>query len=328
MQKPEIYPSVQSPTRLLAVVVLYKMRPCDSPTLRTLLNALRETSRAELEIGIFIQDNTPGGQDSGGIPGEIRYEAAPENPGLAKAYNRALDIAHAENYDWLLTLDQDTTLPTHFLTRIAKLTHTLESSPMIGAIVPQVIDGDRNLSPFRFALGAVPRWFRQGYIGISHQATYALNSAATLRVAALRQIGGYDPMFPLDISDISVFHRLYRYGHKVFLAGDLCIFHNFSLLDKHRRMSLDRYRALLWDECAFWDINMGRIARLERMIRLAGRVCKDLLAPEEAAFRKITITELQRRLLTSRAKRIAEWTDWAMARCAFSGTTSDVQNTP
>lgn len=327
MQKSTIHPPVKSPTRLLAVVVLYKMRPCDSPTLQTLFNAIRETSRAELEIGIFIQDNTPGGQDSSGIPEDIRYEAAPENPGLSKAYNRAMDIANAEGYDWLLTLDQDTTLPTHFLTRIAKLASMLETSPTIGAIVPQVVDGDRNLSPFRFALGAVPRWFRQGYVGISHRATYALNSGATLRVDALRQIGGYDPMFPLDISDISVFHRLHRFGHKVFLAGDLCISHNFSLLSKHRRMSLDRYRASLWDECAFWDMNMGRIARLERMIRLTGRFCKDVFTPEEAAFREITITELQRRLLTARAKRITEWTDWARARSLFSDT-RDTQNIP
>jgi len=327
MQKSAISPPIKSPARLLAVVVLYKMHPCDSPTLQTLLNAVGETSRAELEIEIFIQDNTPNGQDPSGIPDGIRYEAAPENPGLAKAYNRALDIANAEGYDWLLTLDQDTTLPTHFLTRIATLIRTLETSPTIGAIVPQVIDGNRNLSPFRFALGAIPRWFRHGYVGVSHRATYALNSAATLRVAALRQVGGYDPMFPLDISDISVFHRLHRFGHRVFLAGDLRIFHNFSILNKHRRMSLDRYRALLWDECAFWDMNMGRIARLERMVRLAGRVCKDLLTPEEAAFRKITITELQRRLSTSRTKRINEWTDWARARSLFSDK-SDAQNIP
>jgi GT2 family glycosyltransferase len=304
------------------------MRHEESPTLQTLLNAVEETSLAELEIGIFIQDNTPGGQDPSALPCGIRYEAAQGNPGLAKAYNRALDIAQAEGYDWLLTLDQDTVLPIHFFTRITKLARTLESSPKIGAIVPQVVDGDRNLSPFRFELGAVPRWFRYGHVGISHRPTYALNSAATLRVTALRQIGGYDPMFPLDVSDINVFHRLYRHGYEVFLAGDLCISHNFSLLNKHQRMSLERYRAMLWDECAFWDINMGRMARLERLIRLAGRVCKDLLIPQEAAFRKIAIAELRRRLMTSRANRIVEWTNWAMARSGLSDMTSDFRNIP
>ncbi len=328
MQNLETKISIEPPTRMLAVVVLYRMRPCDSRTLQTLLNAVRETSQAELEIAIFVQDNSPEDRGPGELPEGIRYEAAPGNPGLANAYNRALDIASAEGFEWLLTLDQDTTLPTDFLTRITKLTHTLASSPMIGAIVPQVIDEGRNLSPFRFALGSVPRWFRYGCVGISDCPTYALNSAATLRVAALRQIGGYDPMFPLDISDINTFHQLHRYGHKVFLVGDIRISHNFSLLDKHRRMSLDRYRALLWDECAFWDMNMGRVARLERMLRLAGRALKDFLAPEEAAFRKITLTELRRRLLTSRAKRIIQWRNWALARSASYNSTSGAQNTP
>lgn len=329
MQKLEISPSLQQPTRLLAVVVLYKMQLRDSPTIQTLLRAIKEISPAKLEITIFVRDNTPGGQDPGVAPGLIRYEAAPTNPGLAEAYNRALDIADAENYDWLLTLDQDTTLPIDFLIRITESIKSLTPNKTVGAIVPQVVDGDRNLSPFRFALGAIPRWFPYGHVGISSQATYALNSAATLRVAALRSIGGYNPMFPLDISDINAFHRLYLHGYKVFVAGDLTILHSFSLLDKHRRMSLDRYRAQLWDECAFWDINMGGFARLERFVRLIGRVCKDLLTPEEADFRRITVIELRRRLLKSRSERISEWTDWARGRyMEAAATVSDTGKTP
>ena len=326
MPKSQIHPCMQpSPIRLLAVVVLYRMRPCESSTLHTLLKAARETSRAELEMGIFIQDNTPGGQDPGELSPEIRYEAAPGNPGLAEAYNRALDIAHVEGYDWLLTLDQDTALPADFLVRIAKLARTLHSSSTIGAIVPQIMDGDRKLSPFQFVLGVVPRWFRYGFVGIPQRATYALNSAATLRVAALEQIGRYDPMFPLDISDINVFHRLHRSGQRVYFAGDICVSHNFSLLNKHGRMTLERYQALLLDECAFWDMNMGSLARLERMIRLAGRICKDLLTPKEAAFRRATIAELKRRLLTSRTRRIEEWKIWTAVRFASSSKSLDPQ---
>ena len=160
-------------------------------------------------------------------------------------------MANTDQYDWLLTLDQDSILPSNFLVRITELAGKFQSTSTIGAIVPQVKGDGRNLSPFYFALGTLPRWFSYGYTGIPARATYALNSAATIRVAALRQIGGYDPMYRLDVSDINTFHHLHRAGNNVFVAGDLLVSHDFSLLKKHRRMSVERYRAMLWDECAF-----------------------------------------------------------------------------
>jgi len=308
----------QPVVRLFAVIVVYKMLPGESPTLRTLLDAVRQASHNGLEIGVLVWDNTPGGQDPGENSDGVRYHAAPDNPGLARAYNYALDLAHAEEYDWLLTLDQDSILPANFLVRVAELARHLESTATIGAIVPQVTGDGRNLSPFQFALGAIPRWFRYGFIGAPEGATYALNSGATLRVASLREIGGYDPMFPLDVSDIILFHRLFRSGKKVFVAGDLLISHEFSLLKKPQRMSFQRYTAMLWDECAFWDMNMGIFARAERMIRLVGRACKEFLVPEGSTFRSITLMELKRRLLTSRSQRIDDWTRWARQRCSPS----------
>src|SRR5271154_641990 len=139
-------PSIsRSPCRVLAIIVLFKMRPCESPTLRTLVEASREVSTAkpELDLAILIQDNTPGAQDAGDLPAGVRYKSAPENPGLASAYNRALEIAHAEGYNWLLTLDQDTLLPKNFLSRICDLAVLLEGSPEIAAIVPQITGSGR-----------------------------------------------------------------------------------------------------------------------------------------------------------------------------------------
>jgi len=315
----------QPVVRLFAVIVIYKMLPGESSTLRTLLDAAAQESQDRLNLGVFVWDNTPGGQDPGEIPIGVRYQASPDNPGLARAYNAALDIAHGERYDWLLTLDQDSVLPTNFLVRITELVRNLQSMPTIGAIVPQVTGDGRNLSPFQFAMGVLPRWFRYGFVGTPQGATYALNSAATLRVTALREIGGYDPMFPLDVSDINLFHRLFHSGKKVFVAGDLLISHDFSLLKKHRRMSMQRYDAMLLDECAFWDMNMGLLARTERMIRLAGRACKDLLVRENSAFRRRTISELMRRISSTRLQRIAAWKTWATARSTSSLQPRDQQ---
>lgn len=310
--------SSQCITRLFAVIVIYKMQPLDSSSLQTLLASVENTFPGNLDLKILVWDNTPGGQGIGELPDGILYKSAPHNPGLALAYNQVLDQAEAEGYEWLLTLDQDSSLPVDFLEKIANLTRELNPYPTIGAIVPQVMADGRNISPFRFLLGAIPRWFKNGFEGISEDIVIPINSGATLRVTTLRQIGGYDLMFPLDVSDIELFHRLHNSGKKVYIAGDILIRHDLALLRKNSRMSLERYRMLLLDECAFWDMHLGPLARFERMIRLAGRACKDLILSKESGFWKPTLSELKRRLLTPRQKRIAEWRTWATLRCSNS----------
>jgi GT2 family glycosyltransferase len=307
--------SASSPAiKLLAVVVIYKMRPHDSSTLQTLLAAAANTSSDLLDLKIVVWDNTPGGQDNGELTRGILYKSAPHNPGLAQAYNQALEVAEGEGYEWLLTLDQDSSLPADFLARIAGLARELGPAKTVGAIVPQVIADGRIISPFQFRFGALPHWFSRGFVGISKRAAYAANSGATLRVSALREIGGYDPLFPLDLSDTNLFHRLHGSGKSVFIAGDILFHHDLALLNKQARMSIGRYEASLWDDCAFWDLYMGPIARFERIVRFAGRACKDFLISREGGFWKPTLSELRRRILTPRHKRIVEWKIWAASR--------------
>lgn len=305
--------------KIFAVLVLYKLRPRQSLSLRTLIDAARTCDPAELNLQVLIRDNTPGGGDSKGVPAAMSYEAAPDNPGLSSSYNRAIQIATEGHYEWLLTLDQDTELPPDYLKRIAEHCRSLKSHLDIGAIAPQVTEGARMLSPFLFAGGVLPRCFTRGFIGTNDSATYAVNSAAVLRIATLHDIGGYNEMFPLDMSDLNMFHRLHQSGRKVFIAGDIQISHEYSLFNKHERMSVERYKSMLIDECGFWDMSMGRLARFERIVRLMGRALRDSFNADEHAFRAVTVLELRRRLSTRRSCRIAGWIEFATAR-ARSGS--------
>jgi GT2 family glycosyltransferase len=312
--------SIQPEVRLLAVIVVYKIRPSAASSLLTLLAAAQQAANSKLKLAVIIQDNTPGGQEAGDLPENVRYQAAPHNPGLAQAYNSALKIAEVEGYDWLLTLDQDTSLPMNFLERISEIAAEQAAHPEVGAIVPLAIDDDHIVSPYRLLAGALPRWYSAKSIGVAHHATYAINSAATLRVSALRKVGGYDPFFPLDVSDINLCHKLHKAGIETFVAGDLAINHELALLDKPERMTPERYRAGLLDECAFYDLEMAFLGRLERLIRLIGRVWKERLEPDLLPFRTITLNEIKRRILIPRSKRIIVWRAWAEARA--SGTQS------
>ncbi len=73
-------------------------------------------------------------------------------------------------------------------------------------------------------------------------------------------------------------------------------------------MTIERYRQLLIDERNFWDLHMSALGRAERLIRLIGRVAKSYIEKEDAAFRRVTLREIQKRLFSSRAARIREQT--------------------
>jgi GT2 family glycosyltransferase len=306
--------------KLYIVVVLYKMLSSDSPTVLSLSNSLRSLKNLDTDVCLLIWDNTPGGQYTGQLPEGALYKAATHNPGLVEAYNYALERAIEGNYEWLLTLDQDTELPEIFLKTLAMLLDTLEDSHEVAAIVPHILGDGRALSPFRFVAGALPFVLRKGCDEMPLHPVFALNSAATFRVSSLAELNGYDPMFPLDISDLDLFRRIHRAGKRVFVATALAVNHDFSLLRKHARMSVGRYRSQLVEECAFWDLYMGPLARLERLVRLMGRVIKDLGKPQEAAYRAVTIKEIVRRLTVSRHIRMADWHTMAFARAAANAS--------
>lgn len=303
-EQPGLSPSL---IRLLAVIVLYKLTPEKSRSFLSLLAAREEISEDRLQLRILLYDNTPGGQDPGFLASGVDYEAAYENRGLPTAYNRALEIATTQNFDWLLTLDQDTTLPRSFLTALSCGIDKVAAISDVAAVVPQITGEGRMLSPNYFLSGVLPRFFPKGFTGIPSQDTYAFNSASTLRVSALRDIGGYDPLFWLDNSDAYMYRRLHLHKKRIYVAGDIQVDHEFALFDIKQRISLDRYQGIVDAMSAFWDLEMGTIAGLYHTASLVYRLYKHWKRGDDPEIQKITRKALWKRIFHSRKRRIQDW---------------------
>ena len=299
-------PDGQSALSIFAVVVIYRMRPEESATVKTLAAAANMAGPI-LRLYTLIYDNTPGGQQVGVLADGVRYVAAPHNPGLAEAYNAAIVAAGEQGYDWLLTLDQDTNLPSDFFVVLQRLVPRYAANKRVAAIVPYIVDGGKAVSPFRFVGGFLPRVLPPGYSGLAGPFASAINSASLLRVATMRQIGGYDERFPLNNSDTSLFFRLGRAGLRIAVVGELIVKHELAILNRRERMTVQRYRQLLADERAFWDLEMSLPARMERLLRLMGRAGKDAFHRGNRVFQKVTLAEIAYRLTTRRKARIAAW---------------------
>jgi GT2 family glycosyltransferase len=292
---------------LTAVIVLYGISAEESPAFRSVL-ASRQRLRSENgEAQILLWDNSPDPQIIPKLPDGVHYFADQTNSGLATAYNHALAWAVEHGSEWLLTLDQDTAVPQDFFQKMAAAAQASTKYAGIGAIVPQIVTDGRALSPNWFQYGAIPRWYRTGFTGVPREPVFAFNSGAMLRIAALRQVGGYDPRFWLDDSDAMIFSKLQEFGKRVYIAGEIQVEHEFSMKDMQRRMSPQRYRNALFAETAFWDLRMNRAAGWERAVRLFIRLVKQQFRGDSAELRRITWQALMRRLFTRRRRRIAQW---------------------
>ncbi len=299
--------SQSQPLSVLAVIVIFNIDLQSSASFQSLCAAKTTAESSNLRLKIVVCDNTPGRPHHAPLPPDVQYIATGQNAGLAAAYNRAIEIASAEDFRWLLTLDQDTILPQDFLTRMGEFAAQMQAHPSVAAIVPLILGGGKVLSPNWFRFGAIPTWFSKGYGGIPAKATFAFNSGAMLRVDALEQIGGYDPWFWLDNSDAKTFRNLHLYGKRVLVAGDILVEHHFSMKNMSEAVTAARYRNILLAESAFWDMEMNWLAGCERTLRLLLRMVKHWRRKDKAGLRNLTWNFLCMRLLRSRAYRTALW---------------------
>ena len=299
---------------IFAVVVLYKVNPEDCISLQSLLKSYDGVSHDQVRLEILLFDNTPSTHSSWVPPRNVTYYGSNTNVGLAEAYNYALQVA--EESDWLLTLDQDTTLPPTFMTDLSDAVSVAARDPEVAAIVPQVVGEGRMLSPNYFALGAIRRYYPLGYNGIARYGTYAFNSGSLLRIRFLREIGGYNPMFWLDYCDAYIYARIMRKGMRVYVAGRIQVEHEFSLFDIKNRVSLERYRNIVDAGSAFWDMEFGVLGGLYYTASLVYRVYKHWRCGDDPGIRCETIKCLKRRLFLSKSWRLSEWQDDMARRIA------------
>lgn len=295
------------PLLAMAVIVLYRMAPERSPALCSLIEARKMLSPEAGRVSVLVWDNSPSACRGREFPEDVIYVHDGQNRGLAAAYNQALSMARQNGSRWLITLDQDSTLPADYLLRMADAERICANRADVGAIVPQIASGRKRLSPNYFLFGAIPRWFPSGFCGIPEQKVFAFNSGAMVRTDVLEQIGGYDPRFPLDLSDAVMFHRLHEHGKRIYIEGGIQLQHEFSMLDMNGRMHGERYRNALLAESAFWDLHRSGLAGCERTCRLCLRAVRQRIRSDRADLRQVTREFLALRLFRSRKTRLERW---------------------
>jgi GT2 family glycosyltransferase len=259
---------------ILIVVVLYKVNLYNSLTYNSLLKAFDIKPDIFSSVSCIIYDNSPSQMyDCKENNFVYEYVHNSENGGLAAAYNYALDVSLTNNYDWILLLDQDTTLPSDFMSININNLKKMFYDESVVAVISKVICNNLVISPSKDMFGKILNLKKSG---ICDFPITAINSGSFIKTSFLKKIGGFNKIFKLDYLDHWLFHTIYSCGKKVFISETI-IKHELSVSDFNKYISVERYKNILKAEALFFRLYKSKKDNLLYSLRLLIRIFKTLI---------------------------------------------------
>jgi GT2 family glycosyltransferase len=257
--------------KLLSVMVAYNEDISQSKTFLSIKGAFAQHDRAD-SLRFLVYDNSPAPQSfDWSLPIPMSYVHDPTNAGLAKAYNFALEAATSEGCDWLLLLDQDSTLPENFTVNLSKTADAINDDESLVAIVPRVRCLEEIVSPSIVNFGGFFRPVDASMRGVCHRQVTSINSGTMLRISFIQKVGGFNTSFPLDYLDHWLFSRIYSNNKRVLLS-ESNIDHELSVVDYDKWMNLGRYDSILAAEMLFLKTCRPKYDKYFYMLQLLKRI--------------------------------------------------------
>lgn len=253
---------------IVAVVVLYQCAPRESQSLCALIRILNANPHFADLFSLVLYDNSLEQHD---FPAKLNfpilYKHDPTNAGLATAFNFALAHAEDQRSEWLLLLDQDTSLTPDFFAELIECINRLCTKTDVCSIVPKLLVKGKIHSPEAHFIDQLRHQYRRSghalkrnAVGVQQGRPSAYNSGATFRVSALRKVGGFPAKFWLDYLDHAVFHALSSRGYQMYVMRTE-IEHELSQ-SKLKDVPAWRQRNFLWAQTLFVKQTANLIDRL------------------------------------------------------------------
>lgn len=222
------------------IIVLYKKKISESATIKSLMqNVVGLGSKLDL----FIYDNSPNDFIQENILNlsnifNINYIRDTSNPGVSKAYNEGALYAQSMNKGWILLFDQDTFLPSDFISTLIK---NLEDYPTQTLFAPRLIDSRLQISPckYKYAKGFPYQKITTAGIHLL-KGKNLLNSCLCIQLQAFSAVGGYRSNVQLYYSDF-VFINFFKKVYSSFVLLDIDVIHSMSALEDNYQKQLQTY---------------------------------------------------------------------------------------
>ena len=275
---------------LTIVLVIYNCKLENSLTFQTLLQNIDLFEVHNTNFQLIIYDNSLIKQDITQLSEKLSFQYVHDesNLGIAAPYNYALKKGQENGSDWLLLLDQDTSITNDYLNEILLVSNG-EIEEM--AIVPQIVSQEKLVSP---VLSNGFQWTNIDNEDVSlpkykGYTITCINSGAMIRISFLNSIGGFNETeFPLDGLDHWLFYRMHLEGGKICII-DAKLIHDLSV-SNYNNISLKRHISILESEMLL--VSKYRPENLKKYKRrLVLRFFKHLLLVRNKKIAYITLKQ-------------------------------------
>ena len=190
--------------KIAGVVTLYNPTDNDIANINTYLKDIDR---------LYIIDNTEGNDNKERIPKskKIKYIFKNENLGVATAMNIGAEEAIKEGYNWLLTMDQDTTFKPGVMDKLKEVIETKDMKK-VGIVTP---------------------WHNTKLIDKKPKEEFddphdVMTSGNIVNLDIWKKIGGYKDYFFIDGIDIEYCMNLHKNGYKIMRVNSVEIDHNLG----------------------------------------------------------------------------------------------------
>ena len=232
------------------VIVIFDKTLNESSSIKSLSFIASETN--DLSFHLLIYDNSKIPQRNFNIIAkpniDYTYIHNPKNPGIAKAYNKGLELAHEKGYKWLILLDDDSSFDISFWSEIHTLTSQNISEDIV-SFVPHICHKNNTISPMIINKLGISKPVSLKNTGIFNRRITALNTCATVKIDFLLSIGGFNEYFNLDMLDHWLFKKITENHKKIYVLTSI-VQHRLSYHEKEY-IHIERYKNLLKKESAF-----------------------------------------------------------------------------
>ena len=190
--------------KVAGIVTLYNPTEKDISNISSYINDIDK---------LYIVDNTEGKDNKDSIPDnkKIEYIFKNENLGVATAMNIAAEKALKEGYDWLLTMDQDTTFNPGVMDKMKEVIQK-EDTKKVGIVCP---------------------WHHTKLKDKKPETEYddphdVMTSGNLVNLEIWKKIGGYKDEFFIDGIDIEYCMNLHKHGYHILRINTIEIEHNLG----------------------------------------------------------------------------------------------------
>ena len=271
--------------KILIVVVLYEKLISVSDTIIS-LNKNNLTNNENYSLLVFDNSFKKSSESLKNL--DYDYFHSNQNKGVIGAYKHAIIKANKEHFDWILMLDDDTTLPKDFLFKSLRYLKKIANNNYISALVPKIFDNNKIISPSLVFRGGLHLKLNKSFEGISEKYLCAIGSCSIVRTSFINDIGGFNTSFTLDCFDRWMFHQIYI-NHKKIFVSDIYVKHKLSIENYDNRMNLKRYHSILLNEDLFIKNHLNKLDYFIFKIRLFVRFFKLFLLYDNKEYAYLTI---------------------------------------